>query len=465
MTLDDAISTIDAQREQIAALLRKITELEARLKTGSSNSSKPPSSDGYRKPPAKDRGLRTRSGKKPGGQPGHDGSTLAMSTTPSDVVFHSPDICVHCGLLLNAEGGHVVERRQVVDIPKPQPVEVVEHRVEVKVCPHCGMRTRAEFPEGVAAPVQYGPRINAFVTNLACYQMIPVARCVELVESVFGIGISTGTVIKMLFGCHRLLGSWEETVRKWLIASGIVHFDETGMRVEGKLHWLHTAGTESLTLQVLHRKRGKEGFDALGVISTFKGIAVHDFWKVYLQYLGCLHQSCCAHLMRELKCFRDLHEGQTWAAYMLATFKKAKKLYDKARAKRLDRVPSGDILLMEAAYAEALKRAFRENPGKGDFRGCRKAFNLAERLRVHHDEILGFLYDTSRPFDNNLAERDVRMAKVKAKVSGCFRSLEGGQAFARIRSYISTARKNGLDALKALDMVFEGTPFLPAMQV
>ena len=452
-------------QERVAKLEVENAELRARLKKDSSTSSKPPSSDTYRKPSSKDRSLRKRTGKKPGGQPGHKGTTLLKSDTPTNIILHTACDCIHCGGSL--AGGKVVgvETRQVFDIPPPPPIVIDEYSVLMTECPNCHMVTAGVFPEGVNAPVQYGPRIKALTVDIVQGNMVALKRCAELVESITGMHVSKGTVVKFILECAEGLEPWRKSVLGMILKSAIAHFDETGIRCLGKLHWLHSASTEFLTLLHVHERRGKEGSDAGGILPFFTGSASHDCWGAYFRYLTCSHNPCRAHLLRELEALIRDRKGQSWAEEMKLLLLEMKDAQEEAKRKGKRKVAPVCIVLFEQRYERILDLAFTENPDKSGKRGCRVAFNLAARLRKLRDEVLSFLWDVSIPFTNNQAERDIRMVKVKTKVSGCFRSSSGAQAFAVIRSYISTAAKNGLDAFNALVQTFDGNPFLPQMQV
>ena len=452
-------------RERVAKLEIENAELRARLKKDSATSSKPPSSDGYLKRPLKTKSLRGKSAKKPGGQPGHKGTTLRKSDTPTNIILHTACDCIHCGGSL--AGGKVVngESRQVFDIPPPPPIVVDEHVVLMTECPNCHMMTAGVFPEGVNAPVQYGPRVKALTVDLVQGNMVAIKRCVGLVASISGMHISTGTVVKFLIECADGLEPWRKSVLGMLIKSAIVHFDETGLRCLGKLHWLHSASTEFLTLLHVHKKRGTEGSDAGGILPFFEGIATHDCWGAYFRYLSCKHNPCRVHFLRELEALIKNWKGQPWAEAMKLLLLEMKDAQDEARRKGKRNVAPICIVIFENRYESILDLAFAENPETPAGKVCKDAFNLALRLKKLQAETISFLWDVAIPFGNNQAEQDVRMAKVKSKVSGCFRSFEGTSAFATVRSYISTATKNGIDTFHALVCAFEGKPFLPQMQV
>ena len=460
MSIEDAIAKIDLLLEENAKLRAKVEELEARLKANSSNSSKPPSSDGFGKPSNEKRSLRKRSGKKPGGQAGHPGGTLARKATPDIVERHFPEVCEHCGAVHGADAEmKALETRQVLDLPEPRPLVAADHVGYGTRCAHCGKLSRAAFPDDVKAPAQYGPGLRGLVENLGCKQMLPAARIVELLHDLYGAELSTGTVVNIIDAGARELRGWLEEVRVELRQALDLHADETGLCVNGVLHWLHNASTERITLQYVHGKRGKEGMDAGGVLPLFKHRLSHDYLSGYAQCEDCSHNPCRAHLWREIVGAKELYR-QKWASEMEEVFVSMKSAYDKANAKGKRSVCPLDILIISDAYDLALFHAFQESPEQ-EGRKQTKPCNLARRLRDGKAAILSVLYDTSIPFTNNLAERDQRMVKVKEKVSGGFRSERMAQAFAAFRSYISTASKNAVKTLDALKLLHSGKPFMP----
>jgi transposase len=461
------VSLFHRVSETIMQLADRIQALEDRLAMDSHNSGKPPSSDGYIKPAPKS--LRKRHKKKKnGGQTGHSGNTLQMVQNPDRVEVHRMRQCRHCRVSLEEVVVQSVEKRQVFDIP-PVKMEVTEHRAEIKVCPHCGTRNKADFPEGVSQTVEYGPEFKTQVAYFKDYQFVAVERICEMMEDFYGHRPSEGTVLRIsLEGAERVL-SVQEAVREYLkVPVPVTHHDETGMRVEGKNCWLHTVSTEFLTLYVVHAKRGQIAMDAMGVLPSRKGVAMHDCWKPYFAYPDVIHALCNAHLLRELIFVQEQY-GQRWAEDMIALLLEMKTAADKARGKR-DTLPGQQVREFERRYDEILRAGFRKNPkhrrageekGKRGRVGQSKPRNLLGRMREHKNAILLFMRDLRVPFDNNQAERDIRMVKVKQKVSGGFRSWEGSRAFCLIRGYISTARKNGQRALAALRLAYAGTPFKP----
>lgn len=450
---------------QIATLEARVKELEDRLATNSRNSSKPPSSDG---PARQTRSLREPSGRKPGGQPGHPGHTLRMVDNPDHIVPHSPSQCTGCGRSLEGVEPIDHERRQVVDLP-PVKLEVVEHRAEVKRCPDCGHCTKGEFPPEATQPVQYGPRIQALGVYLQEYQLLPYERTNELLEDVFGGAPSEGTLNAAVERCAAGLAGTEEIIKEGVRAASVAHFDETGFYVGGKRHWLHVASTESLTHYGWHTKRGKEATDAIDILPHFAGRAIHDAWSAYFQY-GCDHGLCNAHHLRELT-FVQEQGGQAWAGDMKKLLLEIKARVEQERAAGGERLDQGTLRGFEERYRRILAEGLVANPppvepagppGKRGRKKQSKAKNLLDRLSAHQPEALAFMYDFRVPFDNNLAERDIRMVKVQQKISGCFRSGEGATAFCRIRGYISTMRKQRGDVLPAIEHVFAGSPFVPS---
>lgn len=312
-TLDAALLEIVALRrerallvETIVDLKRRVDDLEARLRMNSSNSSKPPSSDGYGKPAPRSR--RVRSGRKPGKQPGAPGAHLARVAVPDEVVVHDPERCGGCGREL--DDGEVVktEARQLFDLP-PIRLMVVEHRVQHRRCA-CGTVTAASFPATLQCATQYGPGVLALGTYLGTYHHVPVERTAQLLADCFGASVSTGTLVAQQAACAVSLGRFVEEVRNQLIDAPVAHFDETGSRVQGALSWIHSASTDGLTLYTAHARRGAEGMEAAGVLPKFRGVAVHDGWAAYRRY-GSDHGLCNAHHLRELTGAAE-HAGQAW---------------------------------------------------------------------------------------------------------------------------------------------------------
>ena len=452
---------------RIAGLEAQVAELRGRLSLNSGNSSKPPSSDGYAKPPASaNRSLRRASGRRPGGQPGSEGHHLARVEVPDAVVPHEPERCVGCGGSL--EDGELVgvERRQVFDLPPETRLEVCEHRALRRRCRCCGQVSAGVFPDGVRAPACYGPRLRARVLYLAVYQHLPYERIARLLADCYGASVSTGTLQAIVAQGTAGLEPFLEEVRGRLADTAVVHFDETGARAAGSLHWVHEASSETLTLYRLHRRRGREGIEALGVLPGFAGVAVHDGFAPYRTYTGCTHALCNGHHLRELAGI-DGEKGQSWAAAMSALLLELKAAVEAAKEAGAERIEAAALAGYRQRYRQIIAAGYARNPepartGKRGRPRQGKARSLLLRLDRYQDDVLRFAHDFAVPFDNNQAERDVRMVKLQQKISGCWRSREGAEAFLALRSYISTARKQGEGVLAVLGAAVQGEPWLPA---
>ena len=461
------VSLFQRVAETISRLADRIQALEDQLAMNSSNSHKPPSGDVYDKPSPKSR--RKRHKRKSGGQPGHKGNTLALTANPDRTIRHTVLRCRRCSHSLEEAAVHGKERRQVFEIP-PVKLEVTEHQAEIKICPYCGARNKADFPEDVSQTVGYGPEFKARVAYLKDYQFVAVERVCELMEDFYGHRPSEAMVLGIgLEGAEKVRPVQEAVCEYLRDREPVTHNDETGMRIEGKTSWLHTVSSEFLTYYGVHACRGREAMDAMGILGFRKGIVMHDCWKPYFTYTDAVHALCNVHLLRELTFIQERY-GQVWAENMSDLLLEMKRATDKARGSRKS-LNVRQIEEYEQRYAEILCSGFRKNPPRRrgeETKGIRgrvgqsKPRNLLERMREHKDAVLLFLKDLRVPFDNNQAERDIRMMKVKQKVSGGFRSWEGARAFCQIRGYISTARKNGQRALDALRLAYAGTPYHPA---
>jgi len=453
-TWEELIALVQAQAAENAALKARIAELERRLGLNSANSGKPPSSDGLKKPP-RTRSSREPSGKKPGGQKGHKGETLWQVAEPDSIVDHFPASCTACGAAVTPamRAGH--SARQVFDLPEPPPLVVIEHRAHDCVCAGCGARTRASFPDGVNAPVQYGPRIAALVTYLLHYQLLPEDRLAELLADLFGIRLVAATIARMSRTCAARLQDFAVTVRDLVAGAAVKHMDETGLRIGGQTQWLHVACTAWLTFYRVCARRGS-------LLADVTGIVVHDHWLPYYGIPGVLHALCNAHHLRELKALIEI-EKEDWARKMHRLLRRACHAVNLARERGSPLKPCLIALIQrryDAFVAEGLAFHEAQSPLRPDAapQGCRRrgrkarrtGHNLLLRFASRRDDVLRFLADPNVPFTNNQAERDVRMMKVKQKISGSFRSLDGALDFAVIRSFISTAKKQGWNVIKAL---------------
>ena len=451
---DELVALNAAQAVEITALKVRIAELERRLGLNSSNSGKPPSSDGLKKP-VRVRSLRERSGRKPGGQKGHKGETLRQAAEPNQVADHYPPACSECGAALTPDMAEDYAARQVFDLPEPQPLVVTEHRAHDCRCAACGSKTRASFPDGVNAPVQYGARITAFVIYLLHYQLLPEDRLVELMADLFGVKLAAATIARMSRICAERLRGFAETVRDLVAGALVKHMDETGFRIGGKTQWLHVASTALLTFYRVCAKRGS-------LLANVAGIVVHDHWKPYYTMQGVLHALCNAHHLRELKALVEI-EKEDWARKMQRLLRRACHAANLARERDVPLKPRliecfercYDAILTEGlAFHEAKKPLVRASMKGGSKRRGRAprrtGHNLLLRLATRKEDTLRFLHDPAVPFSNNQAERDGRMMKLRQKISGGFRSAEGATDFATIRSFVSTAKKQGWNIIGAL---------------
>ena len=450
-------------KEQVEDLRAQVTQLESRLAKDSHNSHLPPSSDRFVRQP---KSLRKKSEKKAGGQAGHPGNTLHLSATPDRILVHGVEQCGHCQHDLHTVEALQVERRQVVDLP-PRRVEVTEHQAERKCCPVCQQVTLASFPPGVQAPVQYGPALSAVAVYLVQQQLVPYERACEILFDLFGHCPRAATLCTLVERCAQMLVPVEEQIKQTLSQAAVLNQDETGLYVTGKRQWVHVSATEHLTHYAVHAKRGKDALDAIGILKDFTGVSVHDGWSSYWHYT-CGHALCNVHLLRDLT-FVQEEEHQEWASEMKSVLLDMKAAVNQTRMQGRESLHLLEVQDWKARYQAVLLQAneapsmVQEPPPKR--RGRRKqsaAHNLLDRLVRDQDAVLAFLENFAVPFDNNLAERDLRMLKVQQKISGCFRSVAGAQAFCRIRGYLSTLRKQKLSLLPALEQVLVGQPLLPA---
>lgn len=446
-------------QEQIKALQEAVKQLQSRRNMNSRNSSKPPSSDGMNKPAPKS--LRVVGENPTGGQKGHAGRTLSQATQPDKVVVHCvPEQCQACQRELPF--AYVSETRQVFDLPVLQ-FEVTEHHAMQAIC-SCGRVHTAEFPAGVNATVQYGPRAQAAMVHLNQNHAVSVQRTATLMKDLFGMSVSQATVIKATVASADILRPTVEAIGQAAVNADVLHADESGLRVAKTLHWLHVLATDTLTWMGCHPKRGGEAFDALALLGQFKGVLVHDGWLPY-KALQCQHALCNAHHLRELTYLLE-EQDHAWAGDMIELLTHANHLdnlnfADGLVANYNSRKYQAEVRDLRDLYEAILAQAQTENPvlpstGKRGRPKQSKATNLIGRLRDYRDDVWRFMTQPDVPFTNNLAEQTVRMPKVKQKVSGCFRTLPGAQAYCVIRSYCATMHKQGANVFESLVAAFKG---------
>lgn len=462
---DETVALMMNLLQNYRALAERIQKLEDQIAKNSGNSGKPPSSDGLSKKP---KSLRQKGSKKSGGQPGHPGSTLKAVERPDYVEKHAVKHCRHCHANLEDVKAKRLEKRQVFDVP-PSKIEVTEHIAEVKDCPDCHQTTMGDFPADVSQPVQYGSRIKVQMVYFNQQHHVPLERTAEILEDLHGQCVSEGTIVA---ACSQMAQQVEPVIAaikaEQQNTTETAHFDETGGRVDGKLWWFHVVCSALLTFYAIHQKRGRKALDEIGIFPVCKGTAMHDGYCSYFQYNEVIHALCNAHHLRDLVFIAEQYQ-QGWASDMKDLLLEIKKTVEASPPEQTGLHP-GQSADFEARYDAMVEAGLQANPpGEPAMIAPKKrgkpkqhpARNLAEHLKTRKRETLAFMYDFKVPFDNNQAERDLRMIKLKQKVSGCFRSEDGAQVFCNIRSYLSTSRKNGQRALDVLQMALTGSPYVP----
>ena len=458
---------INSLQDTISSLQATIKELQRQLGLNSQNSSKSPSTDGFKKPRTKS--LRQSSGKKVGGQKAHKGSCQKIPHEPDEVKQHYPDKCLTCPHLSECKSSGSVfqcgQSRFVIDA-KIETIVTEHQAMEVAHCPCSNEKLSATFPSDVKAYTQYGSTISVLATIFNTFGAVSTNRIQTIFKNLLDVTISEATILSMIDKGASLVTDTVKQIKAHIETnSDIAHADETGLNVNSQKYWVHTASTDKYTYLILHKRRGLEGVKANGAIVDYKGVVVHDCWGPYFKLDNIKHSVCCAHILRELNGVIDAEESHVWAKrfkHLLLNMKKSKEQALDSNKTELD---ESLLKLLLKEYDEILDYADIEFPspkkveGKGRGRTKKgKTRSLIERLRKLKDEVCRFVQDFTVPFDNNLAERDLRNIKTKIKVSGCFRTTEGAENYLKIMSYIGTAKKNGINAVKALKAAFDSTP-------
>ena len=451
-TIENQSIKIETQTAINEKLKEKIRVQQERLNKNSNNSSKPPSSDGLNKPNPKS--LRKPSGKSPGAQKGHKGNGFKLMKKPDETIQYHPDQCESCSNFGICKVCSISKTKYDVDICVE--TKVTAHQVLSYECPFKNNRViSGSFPSNVKSTMQYGNNLEALVIALNTSGMMGIKRTHDILSAVFGIPISTGTIFSMVKDCGMKLKDTVEVIRQTICDLPHVHFDETGLRVNKKLHWVHGASNESFTYLSVEEKRGTIGMDSSGVLPNFSGVAIHDFWKSYFKYLDASHAMCNAHLIRELTGIAENNPSQSWASEAIKLLFQMKKAKDVAIRRGKASLSDDCLTYFNETYDNLFEKAITQNPieAKSGKRGRPKKGKiraLIDRFVEYKGEVCLFLKDFSIPFTNNLAEQDIRMIKVKQKVSGCFRTKTGADTFATIMSYLGTASKQGINAYSAI---------------
>ena len=450
-----------------AQLKARIRELETCLESDSPstltrdshNSNLPPSLDPPWNKPKRTRSLRTRSGLKVGGQIGHRGHTLLQVADPDTIIVHRVDVCIHCQNSLIPVESRRCQRRQIFEIENGR-LAAIEHRIEIKHCRVCRQTTKAQFPPGLTAPVQYGTSVFSRIVYLNQYQLLPVARTAESMKDLFECPVSLATIQRAAKVCSHQLMRYEYQLKAAVRNSEVIGADETGIRINGQMSWVHVARTGSLTHFAAHPKRGREAFEDIGIINRFEGVLVRDGWTPYRKYEQCRHSLCNAHLLRDLTFVGENEpRHREWTDKLAGLLLEIKASVEATRSKEQSSRPGCEQQRYSNHYDGILEQAeqsLRGSPVRRTPYLC--APTLYRRFCNNKTEILRFMTDFSVPFDNNGSERDLRMLKLQQKISGCFRSAAGASVFCRVRSFLSSARKQGRVLLTALESALKDQP-------
>jgi transposase len=454
--LMEVVQTLLLKIEELTA---EIADLRARLNQNSGNSSRPPSTDGYRK---KSHTAIITDGvekKSRGGQVGHQGKTLRQVENPDFVEEHKPEACT-CGHCFDDSAEHkFLSKRQVFDIPPPK-IAVYEHRIFETQCPVCGQKNRTEFPAGVTNPTQYGTRMKSFVALLGVHSNVPMAKISRITDVLFGAPLNVGTIASFYKDFSDKLEATEKIIQQHIAASWALNADETGIRIDKKTNWLHTYSTEHFTYLFAHAKRGMEAIEAgAAFLKDFPNWLIHDCWASYFKLKSPKHGACNAHFLRELQAVIE-NDHRVWA-------KKMKDFLIKLNQIPFDQRIENQVRLTQE-YDDICTFARTEDPEpnpanlpkkKGRIKKPKSA-NLLERFIKYKDNVLAFAFNKGVPFTNNQAERDLRVAKIKMKVSNCFRSFHGAECYARIAGFISTVQKNERNIFDEMNNTLLGHNFM-----
>jgi transposase len=450
--LDSMSSDLALLKEENIQLKARVAELEAQLNRNSTNSSKPPSSDGYQKKPAFPKQTK---GKK-GGQKDHKGSNLKQVTQPDKIVKCLPDIC-SCGHRFHQSEFTLAEKRQLFDLPQPK-LEVTEYQIHKASCPVCGLSNKGIVPKGINAPAQYGNGVKSYVVMLNVHYKMPYKKIQLLFKDLFGYPINESTIFSAANSCYTKLADAEQAIKSRISSKDVAHADETGIRIEGKLQWLHTASTPFFTYLFVHPNRGKLALESdKSILDRIKGWLVHDSWSSYFSFKNYKHAMCGAHILRELQGLIDTEQSK-WAKTFKAFLMNVYKMPFDERVKQKHIIENRLKLICK--IGEQIEPPPLKTSGKRGRYKRTKGRNLVERLIKYQDAVLAFAFNEQVPFTNNLAERDIRPTKLKQKISNSFRSFKGAEFYARIEGFISTARKNNKNIFNELYNTFDGRNFI-----
>ena len=454
------LAEIKKENIELKAEIKRLNEI---INKDSSNSSKPPSTDNGFKDKAES---KVKKKKTRGSQVGSKGTNLKKVANPDIVKVLVVPNCRNCNHNLEKVNSKLVSTKQLFDIPKIK-IEVTEFQQHTKVCPCCNLINKPEYPKALKSYVQYGDNIKGLITYLNTYQMLPYERISELIEDFISHKMSNGTIYNILNTFYEKLEPFENSVKELLLKSKVINLDETGTRVKNKLHWTHTVSTSKLTYYMIHKKRGTEAMDMMKILPTFEGIAVHDHWKPYNKY-DCKHSFCNAHHLRELMGILQ-NENVRWARDMHSLLTNMNNYIYKVKENNKVSPSKGKIAQFYTQYQKICQSALKFYPPPTQISKTKrkpkqsKGKNLLDRFIAYKDGVLMFLTNFLVPFTNNLAERDLRMIKVKEKISGCFASFKGAEIFNRIRGFISTMKKNNYSVLSELNNVLKGDIYIPVL--